>query len=90
MSTGFVLFGAAGRRCGLAIDEARGARAAFDHDGRLDLAVGQTGATKLIGMRGRTPGLRVGCKAGRESASGRSSRAVVFRSGKLWPARSPA
>ena len=75
---------------GLAIHgEGRGvALCDFDHDGRLDLVVGQNrGATKLYRNLRASPGLRVSLQGSAENrqAVGAVAR-LVFRNGRLGPA----
>ncbi len=70
--------------------EGRGAAVCdFDHDGRVDLAVGQNGeATRLFRNRGGKPGLRVRLRgaAGNPQAMGARVR-VVYADGTRGPAR---
>ncbi len=70
--------------------EGRGAAVCdFDHDGRVDLAVGQNGeATRLFHNRGGRPGLRVRLRgpAGNPQGVGAAVRAV-YADGRRGPAR---
>jgi len=80
-----------GDKSGLLIyGEQRAAAAAdFNHDGRVDLAVTQNGATtKLFENAGATPGLRVRLNAGPSNplAIGAALR-LVSKNGKMGPLR---
>src|SRR5947207_1326445 len=79
-----------GQESGLKIHgEGRGAALCdYDHDGRLDLVVGQNrGATKLYRNLRASPGLRVSLQGSAENrqAVGAVAR-LVFRNGRLGPA----
>ena len=79
------------RESGLAIyGEGRGAALCdFDHDGRLDLVVGQNrGETKLYRNARAKPGLRIHLQGSAENAQavGATVR-VVFHGGRLGPVR---
>ncbi len=77
-------------RSGLLVPgEARGAAVCdFDHDGRLDLAVGQNrGLTLLYRNTRGEPGLRLTLRGGRENPHAVGARArVEFAGGRLGPA----